>query len=77
MIHIQGIPVVAERLQKAHRPVRPRARQLRAAAPRSRKRQPPDEFQSGIEMEPRTMLQGIERRASLPTGTDRVFGIEA
>jgi hypothetical protein len=32
MIRIQGIPVVAERLQKAHRPVRPDAGQPGAGA---------------------------------------------
>jgi hypothetical protein len=46
MIRIQGIPVVAERLQKAHRPVRPHARQLRAGAPRPQKRQPATKFRA-------------------------------
>ncbi len=40
MIRIQGIPVVAERLQAAHR-----------------------------DMNPRAIVQGIERNASLPSGT--------
>jgi hypothetical protein len=44
MIRIQGIPVVAERLQQAHRPVRPHARRLRAGAPRPQKRQPATKF---------------------------------
>jgi len=46
MIRIQGIPVVAERLQKANRPVRPHARQLPAAAPRPKKRQPATKFRA-------------------------------
>jgi len=40
MIRIQGIPIVAERLQKAYHSIRPRAKQLRAGAPRPQKHQP-------------------------------------
>jgi len=40
MLRIQGIPIVAERLQKAHHSSRPRAHQLRAGAPRPQKRLP-------------------------------------
>jgi len=37
MIRIEGVPVVAERLQKA---LRPALQRVRARAPRSRPRQP-------------------------------------
>jgi len=46
MIRIQGIPAVAERLQKMHRRARPHARQLRAGAPRPQKRQPVTNFEA-------------------------------
>jgi len=46
MIRIQGVPVVAERLQKAHRPGRLNARQRPAGAPRSQKREPAPKFRA-------------------------------
>ena len=46
MIRIQGLSVVAERLQKAHRPVHSNARQRPAGAPRPQKRQPAPKFRA-------------------------------
>jgi len=46
MIRIQGIPVVAETLQKAQRPVRPHVRQPGAGEPRTQKRQPATKFRA-------------------------------
>jgi hypothetical protein len=46
MIRIQGIPVVAERLQKAQRPVRPHVGQPGAGTLRPQKRQPATKFRA-------------------------------
>jgi len=52
MIRIQGIPAVAERLRAVNLTAPQRAKRLRAKAPRQQTRQPGDEVQSGIDMEP-------------------------
>jgi hypothetical protein len=44
MIRIQGIPIVAERLQAAYRAARQPARRFRARAPRPRTRPPATKF---------------------------------
>jgi len=55
MIRIQGVPIAAERLQKALRPAcQARPRQGTGTAATSAR----DDFQTGIDMDPGTIIQG-------------------
>ena len=68
MIRIEGVPVVAERLQKAIGPACQAAPCLGATTAATSAR---DEVRSGVDIGARTFIHIFERHASLPVGTDR------
>jgi len=72
MIRIQGIAIVAARLQAAQRGARLPARFSRKGATAAYT-SVPNGVQSDVGMDPRTIIQGIERHASLPPGTEDRF----
>jgi hypothetical protein len=67
MIRIEGVPVIAERLQKALRPAwQAGPCQGTTTAAKSAR----DEV-SGVDIDARTFIHIFKRHASLPLGTDR------
>lgn len=72
MIRIQGIAIVAARLQAAQRAARRPARFSHKGATAAYT-SVPNGVQSDVGMDPRTIIQGIERHASLPQGTEDRF----
>jgi len=76
MIRIQGIAIVAARLQAAQRAARRPARFSHKGATAAYT-SVSNGVQSDVGMDPRTIILGIERHASLPPGTeDRFSGYE-
>jgi hypothetical protein len=73
MIRIQGIPVVAERLQAGQSIVGKLAGHVRARSPWPRTLRTGNEVQSSAGREPRSIIEGIERHPLLPPGTEDRF----